>query len=56
MSKIINLFWICIWVLGTIGGIGYTAWLHEYVITAAIVGLAIMALPKLKENWKKINE
>ena len=56
MKKFIDWFWICIWVLGTIGGLGYTVWLKQYVIAAAIVGLAIMAWDKFKACWKDINE
>lgn len=44
-KKLYYFFMLCLFLLGTIGGIGYTIMCDAYVITAGIIGLSYMALP-----------
>lgn len=40
-----------LYVLGTIGGIGYSIYYGEWITAIAIVVLAVMAFPKAKEYF-----
>ena len=56
MEKIYVFFVLCLYVLGTIGGIGYTIFCGGYPIALGVVALAVMAYPKAKEYWQKLND
>lgn len=45
------LYWlaICLWALGAIGGIGYTAYCGAWVIMIGVAATALMAFPKVIE-------
>ena len=45
MKKIICFFALCLYILGTIGGIGYCLYSHAYVIAFSVVVLAVLAMP-----------
>lgn len=45
MKKIICFFALFLYILGTIGGIGYCLYSHAYVIAVAVLVLAVLAMP-----------
>ena len=47
---------ICLYVLGTIGGIGYTLYNKAYVIAVGVAAVAAMAFPYIKGKFKKMVE
>ena len=44
-KKLYYFFMLCLFLLGSIGGIGYTIYCDAYVICVGIIGLSYMALP-----------
>lgn len=56
MEKIYVFFVLCLYVLGTIGGVGYTIYCGGYPIALGVVALAVMAYPKAKEFLQKLND
>ena len=51
-----SFFLLCAYVLGSIGGLGNALYNKSYLIAVAIVILAIMAFPKAKEFWDKMQK
>lgn len=47
---------ICLYVLGTIGGIGYACYNHAYLIAVGVAAVAAMAFPYIKGVFKKTVE
>ena len=47
---------ICLYVLGTIGGIGFACYNHAYLIAVGVAAVAAMAFPYIKEKFKKMVE
>lgn len=47
---------ICLYILGTIGGLGLVLYCKGYVIAVGVVAVAVMAWPKLKEYYNKLTE
>ena len=47
---------ICLYLLGSIGGLGWSLYSGGYVIAVGCVGLAWMAWPKFIEYIKTITE
>ena len=47
---------ICLYILGTIGGIGYACYNHAYLIAVGVAAVAMMALPYIKGVFKKMVE
>ena len=47
---------ICLYVLGTIGGLGWVLYSKGYVIAVGVVAVAFMAWPKVKEYYNKLTE
>ena len=45
MKKIICFFAMFLYIIGTIGGIGYCLYNHAYVIAVAVLVLAVLAMP-----------
>lgn len=52
MKNLIKFFGICAYFLAVIGGIGYTAWIGEWLFAIAIIILGIMAWPTFRECFK----
>lgn len=47
---------ICLYILGTIGGIGYACYNHAYLIAVGVAAVALMAFPYIKGVFKKMVE
>lgn len=54
MRKIYCFFVLCAYVLGTIGGFGYLAWLHQWPVAIAVAALAAMAFPYASDRLKEL--
>lgn len=54
MKKLGYFFGICGWLLGSIGGVGYACYNHAYLIAAAVVFLAVLSFPKVREFVSKL--
>lgn len=50
-KKLYYFFMLCLFLLGSIGGIGYTIYCDAYVITIGLIGLSYMALPTALNFW-----
>lgn len=55
-SKILSFFKIIAYVLGLIGGLGWTIYSKGYVIAICVAVLGLMAFPEFKNSIKKILE
>lgn len=55
MKNVFCLVMLFLFVIGTIGGIGYTIYIHEYVTAAGIAVLSFMAWPTAVKYWKELN-
>lgn len=55
-KQFLHFFYLCLYVLGSIGGLGYTLYNEAYLIAAAIVVVAAMAFPTAKRWWIELNE
>lgn len=51
MKKLLSFVVICLWVLGTIGGIGYAIYGGSYPVAAGVAMLAILAWPTVKKHF-----
>lgn len=51
LKKILSFFMLCLYVLGVIGGIGYTLYCGAYPISAGVAALGYMAFGKAKEYF-----
>ena len=56
MKQIGYFLGLCGWVLGAIGGTGYALYCHAYLIGAAVVYLAALSFPKVREFFRKLTE
>ena len=56
MKKYYYLVMLALYVVGAIGGIGYTLYIGEYVTAVGIAVLAFMALPTAVNYWKFLND
>ena len=54
MKKFAYLIILFAYVMGTIGGIGYTCYIHEWVIAIAVAVVGVMAFPAAKNVYKKM--
>ena len=48
-QQIISFIILALYILGTVGGFGYAIYCGAYLISIAIVALAIMALPTARK-------
>lgn len=53
LKNILKLAGICLWALAAIGGVGYCAYYHHYLIAASILFLAVLSFPTVKSWWPK---
>lgn len=49
-------FLFALYILGTIGGIGYACYNHAYLIAVGVAAVAAMAFPYIKGVFKKMVE
>lgn len=56
MKKVYCFLMVCLYVLGCIGGIGYTVYDKAYPIAAGIAVAGWMAWPKIKELFNIVKE
>lgn len=56
MKKFLYLIILFAYVMGTIGGIGYTCYIHEWVIAIAVAILGVLAFPTAKYYYYKMME
>ena len=56
LVKFFYFFMIWFYIIGTIGGIGFSLYNDAWYIAIAIIGLAYMAFPKVKEYYKSLTE
>lgn len=56
MKKLAYLIILFAYVMGIIGGIGYTCYVHEYVIALAVAVVGAMAFHNAKNIYKKMME
>lgn len=56
MEKIMYFLLMCLYVLGTIGGIGYACYNHAYMIAAGVAAVAVMAFPRFVFFYEKLTE
>jgi len=52
----IYFFLVCLYILGTIGGIGYACYNHAYLIAVGVAAVALMALPQVVKYLKTLTE
>lgn len=53
-KKILSFFELCAWVLGTLGGFGWCAFNHAWLIALCIVALAAMAFPCARKAFREL--
>ena len=56
MKKFISFIIICLYVLGTIGGLGWVLYSEGYVIAVGVVAVAFMAFPSAKKYFKELTD
>lgn len=56
MKKLINFAVIALWVLGTIGGVGYAIYGGSWPIAAGCAINGILALPTVKKHFNELME
>ena len=56
MKKIYYFMMLCLYVLGTINGIGYSIYIGEYVTAIGVAVLAYMAWPTAVNYWKNLKD
>lgn len=45
---------ICLYIVGVLGGLGWSLYNHSYVIAAGIVALGFMAFPEAKRYLEEL--
>ena len=56
MKKIVYFLIMCLYVLGTIGGVGYSLYSGAYLIAVGVAAVGWMAWPKVVEYFHKLTE
>ncbi len=56
MKKFASFIMICLYVLGTIGGLGWVLYSEGYVIAVGVVAVAFMAFPSAKNYFNDLTE
>ena len=56
MKNFFSFIMICLYILGVIGGLGWTLYSGGYVIAAGVVAVAYMAWPKLVEYYHNLTD
>lgn len=47
---------ICLYILGSIGGIGFACYNHAYLIAIGVAVVALMALPQVVKYFKALTD
>lgn len=55
MKKILNFILLCLYIVGLIGGIGYTIHSHAWVITVGVAVLGVMGWPMARDCFKNLS-
>lgn len=55
MKKILSLIGLMVYLVGTIGGFGYSLYIEEPVTAICVALLGVMAFPTLKKFWQELN-
>lgn len=53
-GKIFSLILFFSYIMGAVGGVGYSIYCKAYVIAVAVVVLAAMAFPAFKKHWNNL--
>ena len=48
-------FWLIVYLVGLVGGVGYAAYSGAWVIAICVILLGVMAFPKVKEAFKMLS-
>ena len=56
MRKFISFFGLFLYIVGTIGGIGYCLYSHAYIIAIAVAVLSVMAFPTVRNMFKYLTD
>lgn len=56
MKKYFSFIMICLYILGVIGGLGWTLYSGGYVIAVGVVAVAYMAWSKLVEYFRDLTD
>ena len=54
MKKIYYFIMICLWVLGVVGGIGYSLFCSAWAIAIGVAATGYMAVPTIKEYFNNL--
>ena len=54
-NKVLAMVLLFCYLIGTINGIGYSIYIHEYVTAICVAVLSVMALPTARNCWKELN-
>lgn len=54
MKKVVNFAVCALWVLGTIGGVGYAIYGGSWPIAAGCAVNAVLALPTVKKHFEEL--
>ena len=52
MKSLFGFIVICLWLLGALGGVGYSIYCEAWVITVGVLANAVLAFFKVKEIYK----
>ena len=55
MKKILSLVGLFVYLIGTIGGCGYSFYIGEPVTAICVALLGVMAFPTFKKFWEELN-
>ena len=55
MKNLVSSVVICLWILGTIGGVGYAIYGGSWPCAVGVAVNAILALPTVKKHWDYLN-
>ncbi len=53
-KRFISFFVLCLFFLGSIGGIGYAIYSGAYLIAVGVAGLTYLAIPEAYKHYQKI--
>lgn len=54
-NKFLVLIMLFAYLIGTVNGIGYSIYIHEYVTAICVAVLSVMAFPMARNCWKELN-
>jgi hypothetical protein len=54
-NKVLAIVLLMAYLIGTVNGIGYSIYIHEYVTAICVAVLSVMAFPAARNCWKELN-